>query len=244
MADGATPVAGAGHNNPPADPFGAIEAHIDDLYTEAKGWLDGQAIETQGQADAVDKLLDMIREAHKLADEARVKENEPFDLGKAAVQEKYAPLIADTKKVQGKTVKAIAACKAALLPWRKKLADEAAAKAETERLAAVEAARIAAEAVRNVDETNLEAVEAAEALVNEAMDASKAAAKAEKSATSGLGLTTYWKAILTDQKAAILHYMRDQPQAFVDLAQRLADTDVRGGKRTIPGFDVVKDHRV
>ena len=38
MADGTAPI---GHNNPPPDPFGAIKAHISDLYAEAKGFLDG-----------------------------------------------------------------------------------------------------------------------------------------------------------------------------------------------------------
>ena len=47
--------ASIGHNNPPADPFGAISAHIDDLYTEAKNWADGTPIVSQAQADEVSR---------------------------------------------------------------------------------------------------------------------------------------------------------------------------------------------
>ena len=124
-----------GHNNPPADPFGAIKAHIDDLYVEAKNWLDGEPITTQAQADQVTRLLDMIRDAEKVADNARKEENKPFDDGKAAVQAKYAPLISDTKAVKGRTVLAAEACKAALAPWRQAqeaIAREAARKTREE----------------------------------------------------------------------------------------------------------------
>ena len=55
-----------------------------------KNWLDGEPIASAEQADKVSLLLDMIRKAEKAADESRVKENEPFDLGKAEVQARYA----------------------------------------------------------------------------------------------------------------------------------------------------------
>lgn len=243
MADGAA--ATIGHNNPPeADPFEAIRVHCEDLYMEAKHWLDGGAITTDAEAQAVDRLLDMARDATKTADEARVEENKPFDDGKAAVQAKYAPLIANTKTAKGTMVRLQEACKAALDPWRKAKAAEAAAVAEAARKEAEEKAAAAAAAVRAAAGSDLQATEAAEALVAEALDAQKDAARASKGATTGLGLSTYYVATLSDQKAAIIHYMRDQPGEFIALVQHLADTDVRSGKRTIPGFTVSEEKRV
>ena len=46
-------------------PYEAIKAHIDDLYGEAKNWLDGAPIATAAQADEVARLLDLMRQAHK-----------------------------------------------------------------------------------------------------------------------------------------------------------------------------------
>lgn len=236
-------VAVIGHNNPP-DPFDAIRVHCEDLYAEAKHWLDGATIASDAEAEAVDKLLDMAREAFSTADAARVTENEPFDLGKAAVQAKYAPLIANTTKAKGTMVRLQEACKAALDPWRKQKAAEAAAKAEAARKEAEAKAQAAADAMRAADGANLEQTEAAEALVSAALEAQKDADRATRGATRGLGLSTYYKATLSDQKAAVLHYMREQPGEFIALVQRLADLDVRGGKRQIPGFTVTPEKRV
>ena len=58
----------AGHNQPPETPFEAAEDRINTLHIEASNWFDGDAIETQGQANAVSKLLDDIRKARKGAE--------------------------------------------------------------------------------------------------------------------------------------------------------------------------------
>src|SRR3546814_11563233 len=78
-------------NNPPA--YEAISLHIEDLIAEAHNFLDGEPIKAQGQADAVGKLLDMIRQAKKAADEQRVIEKKPHDEAATAVKTKYKPLI-------------------------------------------------------------------------------------------------------------------------------------------------------
>src|SRR3546814_8195285 len=74
-----------GHNNPPS-PFDDIKAEIEALHEEARGWLDGEPVASQGQADALDKLKGMIRDAEKKAENLRKAEVKPFDDGKAAVQ--------------------------------------------------------------------------------------------------------------------------------------------------------------
>lgn len=243
MADDANVAAVIGHNNPPADPFDAIRAQCDDIYAEAKHWLDGAAIASDAEAEAVTRLLAMCKEAFAAADALRVKENEPFDAGKAAVQEKFAPLIADTKKAKGSMVRLKEACEATLGPWRRQKQAEAAAAAEAARKAAEQRAAEAAEAARAAA-GDLGQAEVAEELVRQAEAAQREAKQATKAATAGTGLVTYFEAVLTDQRAAVLHYMKDQPAEFIALCQRLADVDVRGGKRQIPGFTVEERKRV
>lgn len=232
-----------GHNNPP-DPFGAIKAHIDDLYAEAKNWLDGDPITTQAQADEVGRLLDMIREAEKTADDARKQENEPFDIGKAAVQAKYAPLIADTKAVRGKTVLASEACKAALAPWRQEQERIKREAAEAARREAEEKARIAAEASRMADTADLEARERADAAIRDADAAAKLANRADKAATTGTGLRSYWTPKMVDPVAAARWAWADHRAACEEFFLSLASADVRAGKRTIAGFEIIEERRV
>jgi hypothetical protein len=49
---------------------------------------------------------------------------------------------------------------------------------------------------------------------------------------------------MVDPHIAAAHYWRTNPAAFNAILQKLADEDVRTGKRTIPGFDVVEDRVV
>lgn len=235
-----------GHNNPPVEieptPFEMSEVEIGDLYAEAKNWLDGEPVTTQAQADGLSKLLDDLRKAGKLADERRVEENKPFDDGKAEVQARYAPLIADTKSVKGKVPLAIDMAKKALAPWLQKLEDEKRAAAEAARKEAEEKARIAQEALRASNVADLEKREAAEALIREAQAAEAAATKAENSkahATGGtraIGLRSVWRAEMTDAREAARHYWLTKREEVDAFFQGLADADVRAGKREIPGF--------
>lgn len=248
MADDANPRVFVGANNPPA--FDAIKVHVDDLMVEAKNFCDGEAIESQAQADLVARLIDDFRAAMKAADEARKEEARPFDEGKAAVQDKYAVLIADTRTQRGAIPRALDALKATLTPWLQKLErerQEAARKAQEE---AAEKARIAAEAMRAANPTNLSDQEAASAALTDAEAAQKAAAAIakDKSHAKGgaraIGLRKAYRPVLTDRKAALIHYAATRPDDLVAFLCRLAETDVREGKRTIPGFDVIEEARV
>ena len=244
-----------GANNPPVeatkpDSFGAIKAHIDGLYDEALNWLDGAAIENDAQAEAVQTLLRMLQEAHTAADAARVSENEPFDKGKAEVQERYAPLIADTKKQAGKTVKAIGACKSALTAWLRK--KEAVRQAEADRLrkeadAASAAAAAAAQAARA--DSDLGAIETAEQAVASARATEQAARRIETTTAKAsgvgraVGLRDNWTATLVTPKEALLHYLQTDPESVKGWLLQRGQQDVRQGKRTIPGF-TVENHPV
>lgn len=225
-------------------PFDAIRIHIEDLCLEAKNWADGKPIETQAQADAVQTLMRQIQEAEKLADAERVKENEPFDTGKAEVQARYAPLIANTKAVKGKTVLAIDALKQSLSPWLQKIAAAQEAEAKAARDAAEQAARAAQEAMQASQ--GLESREQAEAVAEQARQTEKAAKEAEKARpqASGYGraatLRSVWKPSLVDVRAACRHYFTTHPEAFEAVVQKLAEDDVRSGKRSVPGFEITE----
>jgi hypothetical protein len=245
-----TALAEIGHNRPPLTPYEACKLHIEDLMIEARNWCDGAKVENQDQADVVSRLIEDFRLAHQAADDARKTENEPFDAGKAEVQARYSPLIADTKTVKGKTVLAGETLKAALKPFldaerERKAAIERAAQEETQR-----AAQAAADAMRAATPDDLEAREAAEDLVEAARLAEKNAARAanDKAQAHGgsraLGLKTYFKPYLTDRKAALMHYAANRPDDLVAFLVGLAEADVREGKRTIPGFDVREETRL
>jgi NADH dehydrogenase/NADH:ubiquinone oxidoreductase subunit G len=244
--------AGIGHNSPPEPtPFERVRDRISNLYAEAAMWLDGEPIATQGQADDLSNLLNMIRDAKQEAEEARKAEAKPFDDGKAEVQARYAPLIADTKSVKGMTTLAVEACKKALAPWLEKLADEKEAIARKAREEADAQRQAAKEAVRAAQAaTDLAAREAAEQRLQEAKKAEALAKKAESdTAKSGGGvgrrvsLHTYYIAEIHDLKEFAGHVWtnyRDDIRTY--LAQR-AQWLVDQGKRDIPGVTVREDRR-
>lgn len=250
VTSGLNPRAVAGNNNPPVEieptPFEMSEVEIGDLYAEAKNWLDGEPVTTQAQADGLSKLIEDLRKAGKLADERRVEENKPFDDGKAEVQARYAPLIADTKSVKGKVPLAVDMAKKALAPWLQKLEDEKQAAAKKAREEADAKMKAAQDALRASQVADLEKREAAEALIRDAEKADAAATKAENSkahATGGtraIGLRSVWRAEMTDARAAAAHYWVTRREDVDAFFQGMADADVRAGKREIPGFMIAE----
>lgn len=250
-AEGENPRIYPGANNPPPEPtptasgFDAIAVHMDDLLMEARNWADGKAAESQDHADEIDRLIDDLRLAMQTAEKARVAEKKPLDEQIAEIQARYNTYIAPaTNKKPGKVVVAIDALKAALKPFldeQKRIKDE---EAEAARKAAQDAADAAAAALRATEASDLEAREAAEVLVEAATEAAQTAKRAEKAATIGTGLTRFYEPVLVDQREAVLHYMKQQPQAFLTLCMDLAKADVRAGKRQIPGFEVRELTRV
>lgn len=244
-------VVSAADNGAP-DPFGAITAHIEDTLTEARNFADGTAIENQAQADAVSRLIDDLRKADKVADEARVKEAAPFNEEVAAIQARYNVYIAPLKnRTPGKIPLAIEALKKTLAPWLAAIEAENARKAAEARREAEAKAQAAADAVRAAQAaSDLVARENAEALVQEARAAETQANRAEATkahATGGeraVGLRDNWIPKLTDGQAALRHYWTTNRPALEAFALDLAKTDVRAGKRQIPGFEVVNERRI
>jgi hypothetical protein len=224
------PRAVIGGNNPP--PFETIKAEIDDLYGEARLWLDGAPVETQEQADALNTLRDKILKAEKAAEAQRKLEAKPFDDGKAEVQARYNPLISEKG---GLTTKALTVIKDALRPFLQRLEDEKNAKAMAEREAAIQAQQAALEAMRNREAGNLADQEAAEALVTAAKLADKAATKAEndkaqaKGEGRAIGLRTVKTVVMTDENAAARWAWINHRAELLQFVQHLAGKDLHAG---------------
>lgn len=231
---------------PNARPYDLIRELIEDLYEESKKFADGTQITTPGQAEAVQSLMRQIQQAEKAADAERVKENEPFDSGKAEVQARYAALIGNTKAGKGKTVQAVEALKACLAPWLKKLDDDQKAAVEAARAEAARLAALASEAAKMAAGDDLGAKEQAESVFAEARAADNAAKAAEQARPQAAGfgraatLRTTWKPELVDLQAACRHYWTDHRDAFEAVVLKLAADDVASGKRRLPGFDLVE----
>lgn len=245
------PVAEVGHNNPPLTPYEAVTIHLDGLLLEARNWADGSGVETQAQADDVSRLIEDLRLGEKAADEARVKEKQPLDEQIAEIQDRYNLYIAPLKnKKPGKVPVAIEALKATLKPFLDRLAAEKAAEAERLRKEAEAKAQAAAEAARAASVDNLEAREAAEAMVDAAEEATRLAARAEndkaqaKGGSRAMGLRTVYRAEITDPKACLIHYVANQREAVLACLLSLAQTDVNQGKRQIPGVTVHQETRL
>ena len=232
-----------GHNNPPVDPFDAFAAHIGDLFEEAKNFLDGAGVESQGQADAVATLMDQLRKASKDADKARTEEKKPHDDAAKAVQAKWKPLL-DKADLATRTAKD------ALAPWLQKLEDEKRAIAEAARREADAKAAAAAEAMRHAQSLDLAAQEQAEALLKAAKQSEAAANRAENDKAHAHGgaraahLRSYFAPELVNPSEALRHYVQTNPDAVKAFLLDLAVKDVASGKRTIPGFEVNETRKV
>lgn len=226
-----------GHNNPPA--FDAFSMALDDAYETAKDFLDGQPIETQGQADAIGKIVSEVKKLRKDADAARAEEKRPHDLAAKEVQAKWKPLLdrADT------------VLEAAQRPLTAYLAKLAAQQAEAERLAREEAARKAQEAIEasRVAE-GVEAIERARALEREAEKAAKDARKAgnAKAHVTGvdraIGLRTYRVATVVDHRAALLWIARNDKAALDAFVEEYARQNA--ATRAMDGVEVIAERRV
>lgn len=224
-----------GANMPPEM---VIFGEIDAYYEEAKNWAsDGFKIESAEQEAQINEIDKALLKLGQEADALRVEEKKPHDDAAQAVQDKYNPYV---QKGKGKVDVARSTLKALLTAWRveqQRIAEEKARKAREE----AEAERRAAEEAMRASAGDLEAREQAEQQLEAAKQAERFAKKADKAATTGSGLRTKWVAVMTDQRAAVASMWKQNPQAFVDLAQNLAETAVRAGARQIEGFEIKEE---
>lgn len=241
-----------GANNPPEPiPFIECREEIEGLMIEARNFLDGAAITTQGEADAVARLLTMLSAATKRADERRKAEAKPHDDAKAAIQARWNRLIGDTKATgKGTAVLAIEVCRKALLPFELEQKRVREAEAARARAVAEEARRNAALATQLASRTNLDERENAEAMAREAAQLDREARKAEaaKSATAGgsraMSVATKAVAVVTDPIEFSEWLFRNHPARFAELMGVAASEFTAAGLRGLPGVRVDQQHAV
>jgi hypothetical protein len=230
---------GIGHNRAQ---FDLVSEAIETLHVEAGNWLDGEAVETQGQADAVSRLLEEARRAKKDADEARKTEAKPFDDGKAAVQAKYKPLLTRADTIAD-------ACKKLIAPF---LARQEAEKREAERKAREEAdakAEAARRAYQEARDTDLAAREEAERLIEDAKIAERIAAKAAKDRGAAKGgaravtLRAHYEPEITDIREFGRYVWTEHPAEMRGLLDHLARKLILSGKRNLPGVTIHEEKR-
>jgi pyruvate/2-oxoglutarate dehydrogenase complex dihydrolipoamide acyltransferase (E2) component len=222
-------------NAPPVETHGM---NIDDLFDQAKQWLDGKPIETQGQADEVGKLLEMIRDARKAADTQRDTEKRPHDEASKAVQKVWKPLL-------DKCDLAASTARSALTPWRVKLEEEQKALAEAAQREADEAAAKLRAAHTTTAPDDLEGQIVRADLEQQAKDAAKAAKRASnaKVPTSGVTLRSYYSAVITDPLAFGKWAWVYRQADYLELLQTLATREATGLK-IIPGLTISSEKRV
>jgi len=256
------PNTGIGGNNPPAEAaaamsWAAIQAHMDDLLTEARNWADGEAIDNQAKADEIGRLRGQLQEAASLADVARVAEKKPHDDAAQAVQDRYNVYIAPLKnKKPGTMMTAVAALNALLAPWLKKLEDDKAERLAEARRESDKAQETAIEARRAAIGTgDMNAMDHADSLLEaaEVANADLRSIEKEKVHVTGehraVGLRSKWSAKLREGEGgkALMHYAKTKPDRVRDFLQVLADEDVKAGVRPvngespIPGVDILED---
>lgn len=243
------PRAVIGANNPPAEmtPFDAVKINILDLYDEAKLWLDGTPVETQEQADALNTLKARIKDAIKAAETQRVIEGAPHKQAIDEIQARYNELIGNNKSVTGIALKAEEACNKALKPYLLELDRQQQEAARIAREEAERKQREAQEAMRQRDAANLQQAEEAERLVHEAKQADAAASHAEKARAHAkgdgrsTGLRTVHRAVMVDRQLAAKWVWLDRNEELMTWIQDQADKAVRGGVRSIAGFEVIEE---
>ena len=228
-----------GHNNPPQTIFEQHQAEINDLYDEAKLWLDGEPVETAGLAEGLSTLMQTIRKAGADADRERAAEKAPH-------LEAGREIDARWKTLTKLTNLATAACKEALKPWLIKIEAE---KKEADRIAQEDADAKLAEARKAMQASSvdnlIEREEAEEKL--KAAEISKAVANKKQRETAGVknkggravSLRTVYVTELIDANEALEHFWPSME--IEELLLTMAKRQVANGKRALPGFKITEE---
>jgi preprotein translocase subunit SecD len=222
-----------GANNPPA--FEAYQVNIEDLREEAAAWLDGKAVESAAEAEAIDLLIKMARAARDAADAERAAEKKPHDDASKAVQKKWKPLVDNAQRVLDVCLEKVGAWRVAEAKRKEAEAARIRAEADAERQAEIEATRAAS--------GNLEAREQADRLGESAQAADKLAKAAEKAASTGNGLRSIKRLVVTDTRALAgwlwTHRREEAETAHAELAQRI----YRAGGPTPGGTEIITEQK-
>lgn len=228
----------AGHNQPPPEEtFGMA---IDDLYDEAKNFIDGTPIENQGQADAIGKIVSELKQIKKAADAARADEKRPHDDAAKAVQAKWKPLLEKADRAIDAATKPLTAF---LVRQEEERRAEAQRLAQAAQDAAIEAQK-AQQAASSLDDA-----ERADELAKEAAKLDSAAKRTNKAKSNvagvnrAIGLRTYWACTVTDFGALLAYMKKARPDDLKAMLSEYAQKQVNAGARHIPGVLIEQEKR-
>lgn len=236
MPDGSSKI---GHNSETI--FADLEERVNEFRRGAETWVNTE-IADEATAQKLTDFLTGARLVQKDVDAQRKSEKEPHDKAAKAVQAKFKPLLT----IAEQTVSAA----------KSKLGEFMAWKQEQQRLAQIEAARIAREAEEAARKKQAEAEKAndhvgaaaaTEALEQAEQDAASAAAPAKTSVRSDSGagrtvaLRTRRFAQVDNANLLVAHY-RNHPRVLA-LVRQIADQEIlaaKGEPISIPGVTIVE----
>lgn len=223
-----------GANGPP-DEFITVASEVADLRAEALLHLDGAAVTSQAQCDALDSLYKTALALESKADAARKEARKEADQVIAQIQAKYNPLLADAERIKK-------AARAGTVAWKQHLQAVAAKEAErvtNEARIAREAAEAEAKAAR--DANNLEAIEAAETQLANADDLDKMAKKAAKPIATGL--RTYWLGEVEDYGEFLKWFKFNRTDSLKAFLTEELRKEINAGARQLPGCAIRSEKR-
>lgn len=208
-------------------------------------WCDGQPAKTQGEVDALNKLIREMQAAEKEAEACRVEEVAPLNKSIDEIQSRYNALIGKTTKITGKSKLAISAAKKMQEPFLIALSERL---EEEKRQARAEADRRQAqvdEAFRQSSIGDLAAREAAERIAADAawlQGEARIAEKARATAKGGTGrassLRLSYEPEITDMQAFARWCWAERRPELNEFFTGQAKHLVFIGKREIPGVTV------
>ncbi len=205
------PRAVVGDNRPPT-PMEEALAPFSDYLDEAKGWLDGEPVQTEAQMKAVDELIKQVKAAEKAITEAEQAASKPLHDAWKAEKALWKPSLDDIGRVKKGLVKIVG-------DFRKKLAEkreEERRKAEAEARRREEEAKAAA---KSVDAGDLEAVLKAE----EELEKAKAAKAEVQDVERVKGLRKVTRYEIEDLRAALHWIARNDKAAMEDFVRGYVD---------------------
>lgn len=213
-----------GHNNPPASE--AFAMAINDLKAEADNFLDGEAIENEGQAEAITKIVNDMKEYLRDAEKTRKAEKEPFLQAGRKVD-------ATWKKVTDPAKLVVAAAEKPLTVWRVEQDRIKNAEAKKLRECAEQEAR---EALAMREQANsLADMEAAEEAIKSAKIATATANKIERSST---GLRTSWETDVVNAGSLLRWIKENSPGDLHEFLNAFAKRNVELAKAgRLPGVE-------
>jgi hypothetical protein len=228
-----------GHNMP-SDPFEALLAEIADKSEQANSLLNQHPeIKAQQTCDLFRNMQAQLLALHKRADTLHEEQKRPvLDQGRA-IDERFrfrGAIRVLTERLRSRF-------ETFLKVEERRQQEAARQKYEAERAAAeAERKRIEVERAKLMENDPIQALTTPAPELPE-LPLAPEPVKVQAGGGFGrkAGLKSVWVPVLTDFDAAVKHYADNAK--LRELVQKLADADVRTGKRTIPGFDVKEDRR-